>query len=369
MILLYSGKCGFQSAEESILNTEQTLPISQYQLLLSSLTSILVQAAGLILILNFLVAFVPGPYNIRKVAISLVRDFPYYFVMLQVVLSGFAFSYALKNGIAGGFFGGVVVLCAGYPFGMMLDYKLAYSIDRLTPMFYLVSIAAASSALAAIKLLSDVSDRKEKKTIFKLSLISFLLLAPLILSFASLTAFNLAARSLIISAEDYHIKLPAAIKPIATNLKTGYSPVNLLVRPYTEEVFFIDSSGEKNVLVPGNNEYNFPFRMRPMRKYLILQAVMNPEGEIWLLRREPSSRTCDLLNGTAKNGLKAYAVLARGKGIWLLGGERPIIFTDKSKFGLGQYYRCQLPGKGIVDCKEYSIAGTDKKAPSAQLPG
>lgn len=359
MLLFYSGRCGSQAAESSTMNTEQLLPVSQYKLLLSSLVSLLMQAGTLLVILNIMFMLTPVPTDRKRWFMSLIREFPYYLVMLQVVLSGFAFSFALKNGIAGGVLAGIAIVCAGYPLTYLHDYNLSYPRENTLLLLYLIPIVASISSVTAIKLLSGVSDRKEKKNYLKLALIAVLLIAGPLISYSCLAAFNLAARSRIAPIAPTYIEIPAGISIPATDLKTGYSQTALLMRPYTGEIFFIDKTGKNNVIVPGKTEYTGLLYFKPIRHDRIYQALMNPNGDIWLLRLNRSNMHTELLNGSAKSGLTLYAVLNRTRDIWLLGGKTPVILKlERDRAGAHQHYRCELPGKGIVDCKKDSTPAT-----------
>jgi hypothetical protein len=355
MLLFYSGRCGSQATESSALNTEQLLPVSQYKLLLSCLIALLIQTGLLLVILYIIVTLTAAPANKKEAFFYLIQDFPYYLVLLQVVLTGFAFAYALRNAIAGGVLAGIAFICAGIPWAYMHDYNLAYSISDRSLLAYLVTICASISAIAVVKLLSGISDRKEKKSILNLSLITILLIAGPFVSYASFIAFNLAARSRIVPIGPYYRKAPAGINIPAADIKAGYySALALRMKPYSGEIFFIDKTG-KHVLIAENPEDSGRSCFTPVSHNRIEQVVMNQDGEIWLLWLNRLKMRHEVLHGSKKNGLELYAVVDQGWGIWLVGGIKPVILKrERNQSGANQYYRCELPGKGIVDCKKDS---------------
>lgn len=173
---------------------------------------------------------------------------------------------------------------------------------------------------------------------------ALLLALPVLLSIGWATALHLKARNITIFAEfPYYIGYPEYPYALAGAM--------LVQKPYTREVFMIDSAGKKAEITRGS--------LFPAMKHLVPKLEDNSvitargkDGALWMMQH-PSSYTARLLTGDI-SGFKEQAMLPfyERYPIWLERGEDPVLTRHID--GEGDFFACLPYNNGKIVWRKYT---------------
>jgi hypothetical protein len=356
--LILSGIAGAEAAKETARDTEQPLPVSQYRLLLSSLAAVLLELAIIILpVWTMLGPVLPLPElnELQKLVLRTQIHYFYIFAIVYLSLYGFTLSYAFKNGIAGGALTGAAVAATVFVLiSVSIAHYMSFSLIPLTQLKLAITVVTVGGGALALKRLSEISDRKVKRTASNISTVAFLLTAPTIISFAMLAWLHLANRKVTLPVT----ALDASVSFLGQNSYafrdiTEASRLMLIQKPFSGEVFFIDRTGNRSIIDPGRNTWKFSFPyLFPNLSFADAETISGPSGEKWVLYMPPAGRK-RILHGNMKTGFIALSLGAaeRSWNIHLLDGKEPGII-DRREDG---YYYASLPPNGGFKWKKVSF--------------
>jgi len=335
--LILSGIAGAEAAKEQARNIEQPLPVSQFSLLTSGAAAVLLQLAVLLLAVCAILGFTIPLSSLTGIQEQVLRF--YVFSLGYLALLGFTLSYAFKNGIAGAAVAAAAVTAVVLPLMTMTVFQQAAFV--LIPL-WLIKPAIAALALAgvpaALKLLSDIFDRKIPKPAAAILAVFLLLAAPVLGSFSALAWLNLAGGKVTLPAGNrFSAIFGAHIYPAAQRAEAAGTM--LVQRPFTGEVFLIDSNGNRSVIDPGANHKARIFAgLLPDLSFAAADSVAGPAGERWILYMR--NNRGQVLNGSLKAGFTSRATVNETAGLTLVGGKEPCLVAYQGDTG---YYSAALP--------------------------
>ena len=345
--LIFSGIAGSEAAKEQARSVEQPLPVSQYRLLLSSLTAVLLQLGAL----GFAVAAVMGfslPLEtLTRIQQEVLRF--YLFAVIYLALFGFTLSYAFRNGIAGGALAIAAVSATLFPLISMGEFQqLSFEIIPL----WLLKPAIAAMALAcgalALKRLSGLADRHVKRSAAAVSAVVLLLAVPSLCSYGSLAWFNLQGRKVTLPVTKGFSSFYGIDNSLYSSRDRREAANRILVqKPFSGEAFYLDKDGNRSVIEPAGTEAGL-FSL-PNLSLAYGETLAGPAGETWVLYSRLGRGR--LLGGSLKTGFTALGEVGRIWSLGLLGGKEPGLLERREN----DYYFAPLPpGKSGLDWKKVS---------------
>lgn len=248
--------------------------------------------------------------------------------LFYLVLSSFTLAYTAHSALAGVFLTvASFAAAAAALFGINYFQEHYFEIFPISVLILTTALAAFVCPVAALRLLPGRSISGARAAL--------LLGVPVLLSVAWIPALHLRARNITTYAEfPYYTYYPAEPYILGDAM--------LVQKPYTGEVFMIDSSGKRTEVSRGS--------LFPRLKYLFPElddnsaiATRGKDGALWLLQH-PSSTTARLLKGGIE-GFKEQAVIPfpGGYPIWLENSENPVLIRHTKEEG--DFFAC-LPYGG-----------------------
>lgn len=345
--LILSGIAGSEAAREQARSVEQPLPVSQYRLLLSSLTTVLLQLGALGLVIAAIMGFGLPLETLTKIQQEVLRF--YLFAVIYLALFGFTLSYAFRNGIAGGALAVAAVSATLLPLIDMGEFQqLSFEIVPL----WLIKPAIAALALAcgalALKQLSRIGDRKAKRTAVNISLTVLLVAAPVLASFATLAWFNLQGRKVTLPVTKMFGAFYGTDNSLYSSRARRETAGRVLVqKPFSGEVFFVDKDGNRSMIEPAGPEAGL--LSMPNLSLAYGEAIGGPAGEVWVLYSKMGRGR--VLGGSMKTG---FTTLRAVGSIWsssLIAGNEPGLLERSEN----DYYYSPLSGKNALERKKVSF--------------
>jgi hypothetical protein len=341
--LLFASITGSEAGKAAAAAAEQPMPVSQYRLLLSSLAAALIQSAALTLLVWTFLGFHPPLDHITDAQQEILRLYP--FSLLYLAVSAFAFSYLCRNGIIGAMLAAIAVFFTSTPLtGMSLFTNMEFSVLPLNIIEPAILFLALGGTLYALKLLSGISDRKERSTFKKVSAIAVLLAAPPLLSMVCLVIFNITLQQIyfpLYRRDAQYKNLPGSSYLPGSPIEKESSRRLFAQRPFTGEVFLLDTAGRKTVILPGQEESRFPrtFSFFPTLyiPFNVNSMVTDSSGEIWIVLSKRS--WTGILSGRPGTGFRLRTEIATGDWIDLIGGKKPMLYRREND----EQYVCALP--------------------------
>lgn len=337
--LILSGIAGSEAAREQAAATEQPLPVSQYKLLLSSLTAVLLEVALLTLAAWAVMGF-DLPLEKIEGAQKHILSF-YIFSLVYLSAYGFTLSYAFRNGIAGGLLACAAVAVTIVPLVTMSVFQeFSFSLIPLEPLKPLISAMALAGSALALKLLSGISDRKKKRTAANMSAIALLLAAPALATVCSLALFNKRVRE---------VTLPVTLRQSFSGLDAyQYAPetdgLMLATKPFSGEIFMIGEDGKHTVVRGGSDRQQTGYAyLFPNITFANASVARDKDGTIWVLYGD-YSRVAHLVSG-GPGGFTERASFENWRVPELAGGKEPVLMD----FRLNGVFSAPLPkeNKGL----------------------
>ncbi len=345
--LILSGIAGAEAGREQARNVEQPLPVSQYRLLLSSLTAVMLQLGALVFIICAILGFNLPLETLTRIQEELLRF--YAFALIFLALFGFTLSYAFRNGIAGGALAIAAVSATLFPLINMGEFQqLSFEIVPL----WLIKPAVAALALAcgalALKLLSGLGDRQARRSAAAVAAVVLLLAAPALCSYASLAWFNLRGREVTLPVTRLFSSFYGINNALYSSLARKETASHILVqKPFSGETFYLDTAGNRSIIEPAGPEAGL-FSM-PNLSLAHGETLAGPAGETWVLYSRLGRGR--LLGGSMKAGFTALGEVRRIWSAALISGKEPGLIERRED---GYYYAPLPAGKSSLEWKKVS---------------
>jgi hypothetical protein len=340
--LLFACSGGSEAARGKAAAAEQAIPVSQYRVLISYLIAALLQLAALALLVYACLNFTQ-PLGALTPAQKWMLNF-FIFSLLYLALAGFTCSYIFRNGIVGALSAAAAVFLTVTPLiGMSVSTSMNFAVLPMPVVIAATVVLALGGTLFALKLLSALSDRKEKKTLANISAAAFLLTAPPLTALLCLAIFNSALQQLTLPFSNWDFgRIRYQYLPGSEPQKKA-ARLLLAQRPFTGETFLLDETGRKTVIIPGSGPGKprlFSFLPDLDYRNSTGQAVTGADGESWLLISRNGREK--IFSGTPESGFKLRAEVNNARHSTLVEGKRPGLIARR---GDGTYY-CDLPPVG-----------------------
>lgn len=345
--LILSGIAGSEASKEQARGVEQPLPVSQYRLLLSSLTAVMLQLAALGLTVAAIMDFGLPLETLTNIQHEILRF--YLFAVVYLALFGFTLSYAFKNGIAGGALAIGAVAATLFPLISMGEFQQRSF--ELLPLWLLkpaIAALALTCGMLALKLLSGIADRQVKRSAVSILAVVLLLAGPSLCSYTSLAWFNLQGRKVTLPVTKTFSSFYGIDNALHASLNRRETASLVLVqKPFSGEAFLMDKDGNRSMIEPAGSKPGV-FSL-PSLNLAHGETLAGPAGEIWVLYSRMGRGR--LLGGNMKTGFTAQGDVGRIWNFGLLGGKEPGLLERREE---ENYFAPLPPGKNGLDWTKVS---------------